>query len=722
MKALFAAGMLTAGAISNAAASSSDISVLSVPMAGETTAPQWHSQLSSQLSHGGSKRVIIQFQEEPSSQGLDREGKSSVPDRSGALKAKSDRVSTRLGDSGITIRRQYDNLPFVAATVSQSDLESLRNDPDVADVQVVRYRKRLGVPEPVREGASLSSSVDTINVPSAWSQGFEGSGYSIAVLDDGINSSHEMFSGKIVEEVCFSSADFSDERSYCPNEAASAQGSGAASSACGGVNEVCYHGSHVAGIAAGNTSSPFGEQGVARSADIIPIQVFVEVDDTGACGQGASPCSLAGDDDILAALDWVISNASTYNIAAANLSLGGGGYSEFCDAILTSYATTIESLRSIGVATVIAAGNEGLVGSVGEPSCIEGAITVSSVDTTAPDTDVNHASMVDVLAPGVGIRSATAESNSSYASYSGTSMATPHVAGAVAILKSAEPTASIAEIEFSLESNGTLLSASGWSWETPLIDVGAAVGVVGTSESTPPPSGIGVVGIAPSNISTTQSFLRLYNSSFTTGTVTVTLIDDSDGTNLGSTVITVDGLAALQFSAEEIENLVGTNPASSGAFSYSAYIDSAFVGYVQHVLWNAQAASLTNVTSCTNGTSNTITEVNSVHTDSVAPGYPSSLIIHNSGFTAETLVLDLYDARDGNGVGAVQTTEPISPNTSFVIDMDTIYEVLDFVPEPTQFHINVQIRPTEFSGTLTHFVDNEGANLITNMTEKCDIF
>jgi subtilisin family serine protease len=220
-------------------------------------------------------------------------------------------------------------------------------------------------------------------------------------------------------------------------------GAGAAAP-CGA--DGCEHGTHVAGIAAGRGSD---FSGVAPDADIIAVQVFSRF--TGpACG-GQSECVASFTSDQIRALDYVLQQASALHVASANMSLGGGRSTTACDTDLTK--PVIDQLRAAGVAVAIASGNNGFRDSVSFPGCISTAVTVGA---TSKQDEVasfsNCGPQVDLHAPGVTINSSVPGGR--FASFSGTSMATPHVAGAFAALRSLHPNASVDDIENALKSTG----------------------------------------------------------------------------------------------------------------------------------------------------------------------------------------------------------------------------------------------------------------------------
>jgi len=172
---------------------------------------------------------------------------------------------------------------------------------------------------------------------------------------------------------------------------------------------------------------------------------------TGAACGGASPCVASFTSDQIRALDFVLQQSGQRRVASVNMSLGGGRSTTACDNDLTK--PVIDQLRAAGVAVAIASGNDGFRDSVSFPGCISTAVTVGA--TTKQDQIAqfsNCGPQVDLHAPGVNINSSIP--GGQFASFSGTSMATPHVAGAFASLKSLHPTATVDAIEAALKTSG----------------------------------------------------------------------------------------------------------------------------------------------------------------------------------------------------------------------------------------------------------------------------
>lgn len=356
----------------------------------------------------------------------------------------------RLPGGAHRVLREFETIPYVALEVSPQALDALERASDVVGRVVEDEVLRL----------SLSDSVPLVQGDQVWSAGYDGAGTAVAVLDTGVDAAHPMLTGKIVAEACFSSTVAGVSQSFCPNGANVQIGSGAARP-CSLPD--CLHGTHVAGIAAG--SSAGGGQaldGVAPGASIVPVQVFSRIIQATSCG-GIAPCAAAYESDVIAALEYIYAIARTRNVVAVNMSLGGNAYATYCDD--EPYKPIIDNLRSIGVASVVASGNGFLKSAIATPACVSSAVSVGS--TTKNDTASwfsNVAPFLSLFAPGEAIRSSVP--NGGYQSLSGTSMATPHVTGAWALIRQAVPSASVGSVLQSLRSTGLPVTDSGFFGST----------------------------------------------------------------------------------------------------------------------------------------------------------------------------------------------------------------------------------------------------------------
>ncbi len=262
-----------------------------------------------------------------------------------------------------------------------------------------------------------------------------GAGVTAYVIDSGLRATHSEFAGRVGAGV-------------------TAVNDGNGTSDCNG------HGTHVAGTVAGST------YGVAKGATVVPVRVF-------GCGPSGSSSG------IISALDWVAANAA--KPAVANLSLGGPA----------SRATdsAIQGLTGSGVTAVVAAGNENQDACNVSPAREPSAITIGA--TTSRDARAsfsNYGTCVDLMAPGQSILSASYASNSGTATLSGTSMASPHVAGAAALYLGVNPSASPAQVEGALiggAATGRLSSLAGSP--NALLQVGFIRGGGSTPTPTPTP-------------------------------------------------------------------------------------------------------------------------------------------------------------------------------------------------------------------------------------------
>ena len=258
--------------------------------------------------------------------------------------------------------------------------------------------------------------VDQRNLPLSGSYSWtaSGGGVSAYVVDTGVLASHTEFTGRVTA-----------------GWTAVADGRG--SGDCNG------HGTHVAGTVAGTT------YGVAKAATVVPVRVL--------------DCNGSGfNSDVVAGLDWIVANHSAGTPAVVNMSLGGAA-SAAVDAAL-------QSVINDGVAAFVAAGNSAVDACGSSPARVPAAVTVAASDSADRQASFsNYGSCVDLYAPGVGITSASYTSATATASMSGTSMATPHAAGAGAVLLAQNPALTPAQVAASLASNST-----------PGVVIGAAAG------------------------------------------------------------------------------------------------------------------------------------------------------------------------------------------------------------------------------------------------------
>ena len=371
--------------------------------------------------------------------------------------------------------RTYQNLPYAVYTVDEAGEASLKDDPNVAAVFPVTYSRPL-----------LYSSIPTIggNTTTGFSDGstnYTGDGYTVAVLDTGVESNHTMLNGKVVAEACFNtnySAPGFITESRCPGGATSSTAAGSAADCDPAVWEGCGHGTGVASIAAGVTTpvtdgGGFNEvlSGVAKDASILGINVFSKVTSVEACGD-TDPCVLSLSSDQFAALDYIISLASAGTLpsplAAVNMSLGSVVNSTdsqaVCDAdpSVQPINTAAGTLKGYGVATIISAGNSGdqagQENKIGTPGCAANAIAVAATNR-AGDTIAsysNNGPLTDLLAPGgdSGDLMLLAQPGDAFTESAGTSMAAPIVAGAFAVLREKHPNASVDALLGLLQTTG----------------------------------------------------------------------------------------------------------------------------------------------------------------------------------------------------------------------------------------------------------------------------
>jgi serine protease len=390
-----------------------------------------------------------------------------------------------------------DMAPVMSFSATSDEILRLATDPRVQNVSEDRLMK----PE-------LAQSLPIIHMTgagNAYALGATGAGRAVAILDTGVSKNHEFLKNKVVSEACYNTKDANyGSTSRCPGgkDASTAAGAGAD---CSDIFATgCGHGTHVAGIAAGrNTGQSPGEpvNGVAKAAKVVAINVFSTFSNPSLCGS-SKPCLLSYQSDQMLALQRVYHLATAPGgprIDAINMSLGGGATPSFCDtdSDMIAFAALVDQLRTAGVATVIAAGNDGHTDSVAYPGCLSVAITVAASSKRATDKPErvaiysNLGPQVDLFAPGGDFNYPFNTSKDRmlsshagrYAYLAGTSMAAPHVAGAIAAIRSraACRAKTVAEIETALQGAGLVITdwRSGQPLSAHRLDVRGAMRVLG---------------------------------------------------------------------------------------------------------------------------------------------------------------------------------------------------------------------------------------------------
>ena len=339
----------------------------------------------------------------------------------------------------------FKTIPFLGLKVNEEGFKNLLNNPNVVSIE-----EDIAVP------IGMAESNNIIGSKNAWDLGYTGKGQTVAVLDTGVDKNHPFLTGKVVSEACYSTTNsYAGATTLCPDGQQETTAIGSAMS-CHKNYEGCDHGTHVAGTVAGKELTYNGKRisGVAKDSKIIAIQVFSRFLDQ----YGYYDVRSYTSDQILA-LERVLSLKDQYNIASVNMSLGGGSYSNFCDSEQSARKVIFDKLTDSGIAVVVASGNDYIKYAISAPACISSAIAVGA--TTDDDTVAgfsNSAETLDLLAPGVSITSSVP--GSSYSVFNGTSMATPHVAGAWAVLKEKNPNASVNETLEFLQKTGKPVTES----------------------------------------------------------------------------------------------------------------------------------------------------------------------------------------------------------------------------------------------------------------------
>ncbi|WP_329505168.1 S8 family serine peptidase [Streptomyces chiangmaiensis] len=395
---------------------------------------------------------------------------SSEPTRQGArVSAQAAKAAAALADRLVALKpthsRTLASINARSMRVSDDDLGTFwktLNPGGKSDAARAAVTPRISLDGKVK--AMLDRSTAQINAPTAWKAGYEGQGVKVAVLDTGVDANHPDLAGRIAAAEDFSGS--------------------------GNTGDHFGHGTHVASIVGGTGAASDGtRRGVAPKADLLIGKVL---DDNG----------IGSESGIIAGMEW----ATAEHAKVVNMSLGADVQTDGTDPL----SQAVDNLTaSTGALFVIAAGNSGPDPyTVGTPGAADSALTVGAVDrddSLAPFSSRgprfgDEAVKPDVTAPGVGIVAARAAGttlgdpvDANYVALSGTSMATPHVAGAAALLAQQHPDWDAQQLKDALISTahtvpGTKVTEQGGG----RIDLAAAMGpVTATGSVTLPPLTIG---------------------------------------------------------------------------------------------------------------------------------------------------------------------------------------------------------------------------------------
>ncbi|MEM5731126.1 S8 family peptidase [Shewanella algae] len=368
------------------------------------------------------------------------------------VSAYASSMGARLANEhGIEVRQNFGNsLNGVLVKANAAQIQSLLKDPNI---KYVEQDQRVSI-EPMVEAAGDQGGatwgldrIDQRDLPlnSNYHYDYDGSGVTAFIIDTGVRNTHNEFGGR-----ASSGYDFIDN----DND----------SSDCNG------HGTHVAGTIGGST------YGVAKNVNIVGVRVL--------------NCSGSGTNSgVISGINWVKNNAQGPSVA--NMSLGGGASQALDDAVNAAVAA--------GISFVVAAGNDNSNACNYSPARAANAVTVGSTTSTDSRSSFsNYGTCLDIYAPGSSITSAWYNSNSATNTISGTSMASPHVAGVAALYLAENPALSptqLTNLLVSRASSGKVGDAKTGSPNKLLYSLAGDDGGCGNdcpSDDTPLDNGVGI--------------------------------------------------------------------------------------------------------------------------------------------------------------------------------------------------------------------------------------
>ncbi|RZZ89138.1 S8 family peptidase [Pseudoxanthomonas winnipegensis] len=472
-----------------------------------------------------------------------------VPSAQGATLGLRHLRRTAVGSDVLVASRKLDRAD------AETLMRQLAVDPDVEYVEVDKLNHATLTPNDTRFGDQwdLGTGTGGIYATTAWDV-TNGAGTVVAVLDTGITS-HSDLNANVLSGYDFIADTFVANDGNGRDSDASDPGDAYAANECGagiGASNSSWHGTHVAGTIAAVTNNSKGVAGIAYGAKVLPVRVL------GKCG--------GYDSDIADAIIWA-SGGTVSGVPAnqnpaevINLSLGGSG------ACGSTTQSAINSAVSRGTTLVIAAGNDNTNVSNASPANCNNVIAVGATTSSGARASYsNYGSLVDIAAPGSNILSTlnsgtTSPGSETYASYSGTSMATPHVAAVVALMQSvANPALTPAQVEMILKNTARAFPS------TPSQPIGA--GIVQARAAVDAAKAGGSSGGGGSSGSTLTNGVAVTGLSASTGnSVNYTLNVPAGATNLKFTISGGSGDADLyvRFGSAPTDSTYACRPYKSG--------------------------------------------------------------------------------------------------------------------------------------------------------------
>jgi serine protease len=475
-------------------------------------------------------RLIVKYKDDP----VPMLAKSNASPTAQAAKALSAARKAQLDNTGRKFGTQMKELHSIATGARIIKLDRKMSNDEVRKIaaDLVASDPSVEYAEPDRMMHKLMTPNDTsysqqwdfydatggINMPAAWDKS-TGTGIKVAVIDTGYRP-HADLSGQFLQGYDFISDATVGNDGNGRDSDASDPGDWVAAGECGTgspAENSSWHGTHVSGTIAALTNNATGVAGIAYGAKIVPARVL------GKCGGYTS--------DIADAIIWTSGGTVSGVPANANparvisMSLGGSGA---CD---TTTQSAINSARSRNTAVVVAAGNESQNASNSSPANCSGTIVVAATNKSGGRASYsNYGTIVTLAAPGgdtgAGILSTlnagtTTPGADSYASYMGTSMATPHVSAVVALMLAKNPNLTPDDIAAKLKSSARAFPAS---------CSGCGAGILNASAAIDAATGTGGTGttISETESNNTMSTANSVTTSGTTVNATMSSSTDTD--------------------------------------------------------------------------------------------------------------------------------------------------------------------------------------------------